>query len=241
MNRYVRAATAALVIAGGLGSVGCVHSTGSAREETGGCTKFYDTTWPDRYNYAARQAVMANFSQQVTNGQFLDQTLWNWYFELGSDRLNGAGMAKLDSLAQRAPTPDPRIYLQVARDVAATQDNYDKVIAQRDDLTAKRAVAVQKYLATQPGTPVAYEIAVHDSPVPGIYAPFTLSSFRGQTRGYVGGIGGAAVVGGGLSGNISGGGNLNQGVSGAAGAGGGSVPVPNTGMGGMGDGSIPMP
>jgi hypothetical protein len=237
MSRYFRAGAAALAISGGLGSVGCVHTSGSKpREETGGCNRFYDTAWPDRYNFAARQATVAPFAQQVTNGQFYEQTVWNWYFEPGTDRLNGAGMAKLDSLAQKTPSPDPRIYLQAARDVAATPDNYDKVVAQRDDLTGRRAAAVQRYMATQPGAPVAYEIAVHDAPVPGIYSPFSLSSFRGQTRGYVGGISGAAVTGALNPTGAGGGGQAGAGVGAAAGAG-GAVQGGGVGTGGVPDGS----
>jgi hypothetical protein len=226
MNRYVRAATAALAIAGGLGSVGCVHNSGSTRADRDGgrWNNLYDTAWPDRYNFAARQATVAPFAQQVTNGQFFEQTVWNWYFEPGTDRLNGAGMAKLDSLAQRAPV-DSRIYLQAARDVPATADNFDKVVAMRDDLTTRRAAAVQKYMATQPGAPVAYEIAVHDAPVPGIYSPFPLSAFRGQTRGYVGGIGGSAVVGQ-LNPTAVGGMPAGGGGVGAAAGAGAAVPVP---------------
>src|SRR5207244_2724686 len=101
------------------------------------------------------------------------------------------------------PVPDPRLYLQAARDVAVTNENIDKVGAMRDDLTARRAGAVQKYMATQPviGNVVAYEIHVHDAVPPGIASEFAATAYRGQTRGYtgvlpgnVGGGGGGAAI-----------------------------------------------
>lgn len=229
MNRYVRAAAAALLVAGGLGSAGCAHhgKTTAGGCGTGGCgaggrsdvtcgdkyRNLIDTSWPDRYNYDARQAVLAPFAQQVANGHFLEQTVWNWHFEPGTDTLNTAGMEKLNSLARKTPAPDPKLYVQVARDVAGTPENLDKLGAVRDELTAKRAAAVLKYMASQPGNPVPYEVAVHDAPTPGIYAPFAAAAFRGQLPGYVGGLAGGGI--GGVGGAAAGGGG-----GAAAGAGG---------------------
>jgi hypothetical protein len=53
----------------------------------------------------------------VNNGHVLEQTVWNWHFESGSDVLTPAGQAKLDAISQVRPHPDGKIYLQVARDV----------------------------------------------------------------------------------------------------------------------------
>src|SRR5262245_38078538 len=110
MNRYVRAATAALLMAGGLGSVGCAHKAGcggagggrDGREGWDGSwyRNHIDTSWPDRYNFAARQATIAPFAQQAANGHFLHQTIWNWYFDPGTDKLNTAGLEKLNSIAR---------------------------------------------------------------------------------------------------------------------------------------------
>jgi hypothetical protein len=145
----------------------------------------------------ARAEVLAPFAAQVNNGHVLDQTIWNWYFEPGTDRLTGAGYAKLDSLAQVRPGPDPRLYLQAARDVSAVAaaGGVDTIAARREDLTARRAAAVQAYMNTQPAiNPVAYEIFVHDPVVVGINADFSERAFRGQAIGYRGGIGGGAGV-----------------------------------------------
>jgi hypothetical protein len=191
MNRFVRAAAAALVAAGGAGSLGCV-TTGD-REGGARYRNWVDPCWPERYNAVARAETLAPFSAQVTNGHVLEQTIWNWYFETGTDKLNTAGMAKLDSIAQTRPSPDPKLYLQVARDIATTPENMDKVAALRDDLTARRVVAIQRYMAAQPSiAPVTYEFFVHDPVVTGIYSDFSARAFRGQAQGYRGGVGGGS-------------------------------------------------
>ena len=224
MNRYFRAAAAALVMAGGLASVGCAARGGAG--DGGRGRNWIDPSWPDRYNYAARQAVIAPFAQQVANGHFTNQTIWNWYFEPGTDKLNGAGMEKLDSIARTTPNPDTKLFLQAARDLGVTPENMDKVVALRDDLTAKRAAAIHRYMATQPGPTVLYDVSVVDMPTPGLYAPFATRAFGGQLRGYQGGVSG----GGGTTTSISGGASLQQtapqgsaGASGTTGSGSGTT------------------
>jgi len=228
MNRYSRTAAAVLMVSG-FGSVGCVHTN----HGVGGGDRYrnvVDTSWPERYNYAAREAVLAPFAQQVTNGHFQEQTLWNWYFELGSDRLHPAGLEKLDALSRN--NIDTKIYLQHAGDLPLSPDNAGKINELRAELTAKRAAAVRQYLASKPGAP-QYDIAVHNGPTPGIYSFFTLSSFRGQRIGYVGSIGGASGL---LVGGSSGGNTLGTNNN-ATGAGGGTTPTPNTPSGPTGGGT----
>lgn len=198
MKRVMRAAAVAALAAGGTGSIGCVHTgKGPSDCAAGGGSvyrQFVDPCYPERYNAAARAEVLAPFAIQVNNGQVLNQTIWNWYFEAGTDKLTSAGRAKLDSIAQTRPGPDPKLYLQAARDVSVTNENIEKVGAQREDLTSKRAAAVLKYMNTQPviGNAVAYEIFVHDAPTAGIPAEFATQAFRSQSLGYRGGIGGAS-------------------------------------------------
>ena len=200
MSRLFRAAMIAALLPAGLASVGCVHTTGSDCG-AGGCgagaggadcgaryRNWVDVSWPDRYNYAARQAVVAPFAQQAANGHFLNQTLWNFYFEPGTDRLTAGGMEKLDSLAHATPGPDPRIYLQHAQDIGATPDNLAKLGGMRTDLDARRAAAVRRYMASSFGPPIEYEVLVHDAPTPKLYGVFAGNAFRGQQLGYVGGI-----------------------------------------------------
>jgi hypothetical protein len=219
MKRLFRAAFVAALLPIGLASVGCAHSSGSAcgggdcgtgsgggghhgnRQDHHG--KWYDISWPDRYNYAARQAVVAPFAQQAANGHFLHQTLWNFYFEPGSDKLTAGGMDRLSAMAHATPGPDPRIYIQHAQDIATTPENIDKVASLRSELNAKRAAAVQKYMATQFGPPITYEVLVHDAPTPSIPGTFVGGAYRGQGSGYRGGLSAGTIgigsVGGGSS------------------------------------------
>lgn len=231
MFRFIRAATAAAILTSGLCSVGCV-TTGSDKPTLGDRWRnAVDPCYPERYNHAARQAVIAPFAQQVHNGHVLNQTIYTYYFESGTDKLTSAGMEKLDSLARTRPSPDPKIYLQTARDFPAGTDA-EKLPQLRSDLDNKRADAIRKYLAAQPAfAPIAYEIYVHDTVTPGIYSEFAGSAYRGSAQGYVGGItggagGNAAATGGGATLN-QGGGNRGAGAGAGAGAapgaGGGSV------------------
>jgi hypothetical protein len=196
MNRIMRAAAAAAVLAGGLGSVGCVHTGGAGGGATVGdrWRNAHDPCYPERYNHAARQAVVAPFAQQVHNGHVMNQTIWNWYWEPGTDKLTLAGMEKLDSLARTRPAPDPKIYIQTSRDLVATPDTADKVAMLRDDLNVRRAAAIHRYMAAQPTLiPVTYEVFVHDPIVPSIYSEFAASSWRGSLTGYRGGVSGAGT------------------------------------------------
>jgi hypothetical protein len=233
MSRYLRAAAAALLTAGGLGSLGCAHGDKPKATCEDHYRNWFDTNWPDRYDYAARQGVLAPFGQQVTNGHFLHQTVWNWYFEPGSDKLTPGGMDKLDSLARTTPGPDTKIYIQTARDLVVTPENTDKIVAMRTDLDSRRAAAIQRYMGTQPGGAIPYEIAVHDAPVPGMPGVFAGQSFRAQRTGYVGGLTGGA------GGNVTatGGGavvvNNNANPAGGAGAATGAGPGGGTGAGGL--------
>lgn len=206
MNRMIRAATAAVLLTSGLGSIGCVHTDRAGRGEGHGAAgdhyrNHVDPCYPQRYEYAARQAVLAPFAQQVHNGHVLNQTIWNYYFEadpvtkLPTDKLSAAGMEKLDSIARTRPGPDTRLYIQTARDLPPGDPA--KMADARNDLDTKRAAAIQKYMGSQPafGGSVAYEIYVHDPAVPGINAEMSANAYRSSIQGYAGGITGAAGIG----------------------------------------------
>jgi hypothetical protein len=192
----------------------------------------YDVSWPERYNYAARESVLAPFAQQAATGHFIDQTLWNWYFEPGGDKLTPGGLEKLDALARATPAADPKLYIQTARDIVVTPENADKLRSIRDELNAKRAAAIKLYMSNQPGAPVAYVVEVHDAPVPGIYAPFAIAAIQGQVAGYKGGIG----AGGGTGAPAGGAGGV--GVGGVGPGGSGNTPS-TTGSPGAGPGTAP--
>jgi hypothetical protein len=232
MNRMIRAAASAALLVSGLGSVGCVNTgttgggcssggcggsgiggggIGGARGEghgpIGDCwRKFNDPCYPDRYEYAARQAVIAPFAQQVVNGHVLNQTIFNYYFELNKDVLTTAGMEKLASLSRTRPAPDAKLYLQTARDLPTDTDPA-KIPDLRTDLDARRAVAIRKYLASQPSfAPVAWDMELIDPVVPGLATNFGEFAYRGSIQGYKGNVsgGGTGVLGTG-SGGASGG------------------------------------
>jgi len=202
----MRAAAAAILVAGG--AVGCTHTGHGGNEGAAGgggvYRSFVDPCWPERYNMQARSEVLAPFAQQVNNGAVLHHTIFNWYFEKGTEKLTPAGRAKLDSLAQTRPSPDSRLYLQAARDLESTNENLKTIAGDRETLTQKRAQSIRDYMASQPaigGTAMAYEIYVHDTPTLGMPASFTAAAVRGQATGYVGtlpgGQGGGGMAGGG--------------------------------------------
>jgi len=163
MARYMTKLVAGAVLAGGAALAAGCHWDGEQ--------KHGDPCWPDRYSNEARAAVVANFQPQVENGHVLDQTVWNLHFEPGADRLNGAGMDKLDQVARRRPHPDQRLFLQTARDMAYEAGKPEEYAAKRQELDTKRVAAVQKYLSTTlTGRQVSFDVQIHDPAVPGIDA-----------------------------------------------------------------------
>jgi len=143
------------------GAVGCVT-----------CSDLYDPCYPQRYNSAARQEVVAAFAPQMHNGHILDQTVWNHDFEAGSDKLTPGGMEKLGQLARRRPIPDPTVYIQTAQDINYDPAAPDKYVKERMDLDKKRADAVDQYLraysAGRPG--VSFVVFVHNPSEVGLAA-----------------------------------------------------------------------
>ncbi len=175
-----------------------------------------DPCYPQRYNYMARQAVNAAMAPQVQNGHVLDQTVWNYYFEPGSDKLTTGGLERLAYLARRRPCPDTVLYLQTAQDVVYDQTVPEKMVETRQTLDGRRIAAVQAYLTAQTaGRPTQFQIYVHDPAEPGLSSvPVNFSvtqmyfRFRG---GMMTGQGGSSVQGGGGGGGAGGmgmGGNL---------------------------------
>jgi hypothetical protein len=132
----------------------------------GGCHTYQnlvDPCYPQRYEYMARQEVYGALAPQVANGHVLDQTVWNYDFEQGSDRLTPGGMAHLNYLVQRRPAPDGIVYLQTAHDLSYDPAAIDKFAEARAALDTKRIQSVQNYLTAQTaGRQVNFEVVVHD-------------------------------------------------------------------------------
>jgi hypothetical protein len=155
MNQIVTKALTGAAVAVGLSVSGC---------ET--YQKCVDPCWPERYNNTARREVISAFAPQVQNGHILDQTVYNYQFESGSDRLNASGMDQLDTLVRRRPVPDPRIFLATSRDLGYDPGNPDAYKTAQDELNNKRSIAIQKYVGAQTGgRPMQFEVVVHD-PMP---------------------------------------------------------------------------
>lgn len=83
-----------------------------------GCFGYRDVVdpyYPKRYNVDARNSVRTALAPQVSNGNVLDQTVWDFHFESGKPELNAMGKDHLKRLARRRPVAQEVIFLQVAQ------------------------------------------------------------------------------------------------------------------------------
>jgi hypothetical protein len=130
-----------------------------------------DPCYPERYNAMARQEVNAAFAAQVNNGHVLDQTMWNYHFEAGTDRLTPGGLYQLAILARRRPHPDCKVYLQTAQDLEYTPAAPDALASNRAELDARRVQAILRYLQAQTAArPMPWDVTVHDPSEVGLAA-----------------------------------------------------------------------
>lgn len=227
MRSYKRAALLGLFLAGG-----GVVTTGCGGGEH--YRNLVDVCEYDRHNAQARQEAIMAINPQVQNGQVLDQTIWNFDFDPGTDKLNPTGQDKLLQIVRRRPAPDSRIFLATARDLAYDPAHPEQYGEETRELDAKRAAAIQKYLgAMTAGRPMAFQVDVHDpNPEIGHYAETVLRAFR--ALGY-GATGSSGSGGGGFSGG-SGSGSYGQGQQIPA-AGSGAAPTGTPGSGGATNGT----
>ncbi|MFO0848900.1 MAG: hypothetical protein U0871_10170 [Gemmataceae bacterium] len=236
MNRMCKAAAVVVAAAGGLGAAGCAHTERPSAQDR--YASHVDPCWPERYSYQARQAVIATQAAQHVNGAIADATVFEYFFESGSDTLLPGGRQKLDYLARKRPAPDRVIYLQTARDLAYNAAAVEKLTADRQELDAKRIQAIQKYLAaTTAGRGLAFDVQVVDLPdlTYGVQGPS--ASVRGYPGRFQSGLGLFGMINsniasglgqnmtiipvpGGMGGGAGGGGGGAGGAGGAPGAGG---------------------
>ncbi len=186
MKGLVRKAAAALCCLAGVGGLGCY----TYRD-------LVDPCYPERYNYQARQEVVASYTPQELNGHVLDQTVWNYDFETGTDKLTGGGLEHLAYLARRRPQPDTVVYLQTAQDVAYDPDHSEKLGEVRQNLDARRVVAVERFLTAQTGGRRGeFQVLIHDPSevgAPGAYGSGEYSQVIGRVKGGLGTGAGAAA------------------------------------------------
>jgi len=241
MNGFKTATLAMLFVAGALGSVGCNAEGERFRN-------LIDPCWLERYSSVARQDVITCFTPQVQNGRILDQTIFNYDFEEGSDKLHPMGIKKLDELLQRRPQPDCRVFLATAHDLTYDPAKAEQFVDGRRDLDLKRVAAIQKYLtAATVGRPMQFDIQVHDPAEPGMSAVSVRNAILSQRNSYQGTLGGGAGsttptgAGGGGGGAGYGAGTGAGGVSGMGGGTGAGTGVGPGGPGGPGAGGTSPP
>jgi hypothetical protein len=223
INKWVTA----LACGGALSGVGCLPD------------KCVDPCYPMRYAYMARQSVNAAMAPQVQNGHVLDQTIWNYYFEPGTDKLTAGGLERLAYLARRRPSPDTVLYLQTAQDVVFDQNAPEKMAEARQTLDGKRIAAVQAYLTAQTtGRPTPFQIVIHDPAEPSL-ASAAANNIMSQN--YYRFMGGNFMMGGmGMGGMGMGGMGMGMSGMGMGGMGGMGMSMGGMGMGGMGMGGMGM-
>ncbi len=240
-------------LAGSIGLVGCM---GGARYRN-----LVDPCQFERYSSTARQEVVAGFAPQVENGHILDQTIWNYHFETGTEKLTLGGRDKIDQLIRRRPEPDPLFLIQTAHDVPPYDPQHPELTAEAiKTLNENRAKAVQDYVKAQTvGRPIPVQVAIHDPSDPAIsgvgigralmmrnymYMGSMMMGGMGMSGGGMGMMGGGmgmmgggmGMMGGGMGGGMGmmGGGGMNMGGGGAGfGGGGGSGSGAGAGTGGL--------
>lgn len=221
MNRMMKLAILVVAAGGVFGSVGCMGRRPSAQDRYAGVV---DPSWPERYNYQARQETVAPFAAHVNNGAVLDQSLFNYHFEQGSDKLTAGGLEKLDYLTRRRPFPESKVYLATARDLSYDVTAPEKLIATRTELDLKRAAAIQKYVTASTGQRnITFDVQVLDIPDVSQNASGPATAVRGYTTrfqsGLQGGSSGLSGAGGGAApGGASAGGTTTGTPSGGGGA-----------------------
>jgi hypothetical protein len=179
MKGFKEAALAMLSMVGSLALVGC---QGGERYRN-----LVDPCYPERYSNVARQEVITAFTPQVQNGRILDQTMFNYHFEDGTDKLHPMGMKKLDEIVQRRPFPDCRIFLATSHDLAYDAPRAGEVGENRRELDVKRIAAIQQYLMMATvGRPMKFEVLIHDPADPGMSAVSARNAIVLQRNNYTG-------------------------------------------------------
>ena len=79
--------------------------TGAAAARCCDYRNLVDPCYPDRYEYMSRKETQAALGAQVQKGHMLDQTVWMYHFEYGTDQLNRMGLDHLAMLALLSAGP----------------------------------------------------------------------------------------------------------------------------------------
>lgn len=184
-----------------------------------GCFGYRDVVdpyYPKRYNVDARNSVRTAFAPQVSNGNVLDQTVWDFHFETGKPELNAMGKDHLKRLARRRPVAQEVIFLQVAQ-------NPDEKVNNKE-LNKVRSENIKAYMAkiSEDKVHPEFQVVLHD--------PAEVSGSGIEAARIIGGkqSGVSGVFTNGQSGSSSGGSNTGSSGSGS-GSSGSSSGTGNTG------------
>ena len=183
-----------------------------------GCFGYRDVVdpyYPKRYNVDARNSVRTALAPQVSNGNVLDQTVWDFHFESGNPELNAMGKDNLKMLARRRPVAQEVIFLQVAQNPDENVNN--------KELNKARSENIKTYITkmSQDKVHPEFQVVLHD--------PAEVSGSGIEAARIIGGkqSGVTGVFTNGQSGSSSGG--SNTGSSGGSGSSGSSSGTGNTG------------
>lgn len=184
-----------------------------------GCFGYRDVVdpyYPKRYNVDARNSVRTAFAPQVSNGNVLDQTVWDFHFETGKPELNAMGKDHLKRLARRRPVAQEVIFLQVAQ-------NPDEKVNNKE-LNKVRSENIKAYMTkiSEDKVHSEFQVVLHD--------PAEVSGSGIEAARIIGGkqSGVSGVFTNGQSGSSSGGSNTGSSGSGS-GSSGSSSGTGNTG------------
>ena len=124
-----------------------------------GCFGYRDVVdpyYPKRYNVDARNSVRTALAPQVSNGNVLDQTVWDFHFESGKPELNAMGKDHLKRLARRRPVAQEVIFLQVAQNPDENVNN--------KELNKARSENIKTYITkiSQDKVHPEFQVVLHD-------------------------------------------------------------------------------
>jgi hypothetical protein len=121
---------------GGCSSRSCKHCWGSLGDKLRDFDweqLHPDHCWPSQYSRESMRRVQDPLRQQMINGNILETTIWDHYFEKEEGQeavLNSAGQARLQYLARKRPYVIPTLQLQTSFN---------------QELDEKRIAAVKEY------------------------------------------------------------------------------------------------
>jgi uncharacterized membrane protein YgcG len=164
----------------------------------------------------ARNSVRTALAPQVSNGNVLDQTVWDFHFETGKPELNAMGKDHLKRLARRRPVAQEVIFLQVAQNPDENVNN--------KELNKARSENIKTYITkiSEDKVHPEFQVVLHDPAEVSGSGIEAARIINGKQSGVTG------VFTNGQSGSSSGGSNSGQ-SGGGSGSSGSSSGTGNTG------------